>query len=127
AIHHINLDAVGAAGLRGLYLLAQAGEIGGENRGDDQRHGSLLSTLHTVSWWGASALNSRSTGGLRSEDRGNANKCTGIRLGVVWHGVLRCSTRGSQEPARGRRGLQPNALSQTDSVSSACVIAAGWR
>ena len=42
-VHDVEMDPVGAGGEHRIHFLAQAGEIGGQNRRrDDDRHASLL-------------------------------------------------------------------------------------
>ena len=47
AVHHVDMDPVGAGGVDRAHLLAQPGEIGGEDRGGDADrllHGATLTS-----------------------------------------------------------------------------------
>ena len=40
AVHHVDVDPVGARLVDRAHVLAQLGEVGGQDRGRDERHGS---------------------------------------------------------------------------------------
>ena len=47
AVHHIDVDPIGAGRVDGAHFLAQPREVGGQNRGCDEDFGAWLSRPNT--------------------------------------------------------------------------------